>query len=331
MFTLIEEVEMSVSGVECPKLVFVVPCYNEQEGLEICMKKLLSYTKNLEDNSKISTESFILLVDDGSVDNTFEVIEKLHNENNKFKGIKFTKNYGSQNAILAGLEKAYELGADCAISIDADLQQELITVEKFLEEYKKGNDIVFGVRTKYLKKMILKSYFSKLFYKVISLLGAKIVPNHSEFRLVSSKALKILSNYKEHNIFLRGLFVDFGLKSTTVEYDIIDRAFGKTKFNYAKLTQLALNGITSFSIVPLRLVAIMGVTISFISFAIGIYALCTRYILKAYLPHWTPEIVAIAFLAGIQIFCIGVIGEYLGMIYNEVKARPRYITDIELI
>ena len=179
--------------------------------------------------------------------------------------------------------------------------------------------------------MFIKSYFSKLFYKVISALGAKIVPNHSEFRLVSSRALKILSNYREHNIFLRGLFVDFGLKSTTVEYDIIDRVFGKTKFNYAKLTQLALNGITSFSIVPLRLVAIMGVSISFVSFAFGIYALIARYIIKSYLPHWTPEIVAFALLAGIQIFCIGVIGEYLGMIYNEVKARPRYISDRELV
>jgi glycosyltransferase involved in cell wall biosynthesis len=127
------------------------------------------------------------------------------------------------------------------------------------------------------------------------------------------------------------LFVDFGLKSTTVEYDIMDRAFGKTKFNYAKLTQLALNGITSFSNVPLRLVAIMGVTISFISFAVGIYAIWARYIARSHIPHWTPEIVGIAFLAGIQIFCIGVIGEYLGMIYNEVKARPRYITDDELM
>ena len=322
---------MSLGVVECPTLAFVVPCFNEHEGLEICMKKLLSYMQGLEESSKIAQDSFIVMVDDGSIDGTFDVIEKLHNENRKFKGVKFTKNYGSQNAILAGLEKSYELGADCTISIDADLQQELGAVDKFLDEYRNGNDIVFGVRSKYLKKMFVKSYFSKLFYKIISALGAKIVPNHSEFRLVSAKALKILSNYREHNIFLRGLFVDFGLKSTTVEYDIIDRVFGKTKFNYAKLTQLALNGITSFSIVPLRLVAIMGVTISFMSFAIGIYALVARYIIKSYLPNWTPEIVAIAFLAGIQIFCIGVIGEYLGMIYNEVKARPRYILDRELV
>lgn len=315
-----------------PKLAIVVPCYNEQEALKSTSKRLLEVMGELENNSIIAKNSFIIFVDDGSVDKTFDEINELHKNNKeKIKGVKFSKNFGNQNAILAGLNCAHKLDADCAITIDADLQQDECIIKDFIDEFQKGNEIIFGIRVSDQKAGFLKDFTSKLFYKTMGLMGATIIPNHSEYRLVSKKALDILSQYGEYKLFLRGIFNEIGLKKSCVNYKMKDRKFGKTKFNWASLTSLALNGITSFSIVPLRFVAVLGVIMALISFGFGIEVIYEKFILQNTIKGWATIVVAICFFSGIQIFCLGIIGEYLGQVFNEVKARPRYIKEIELI
>lgn len=317
---------------EAPKLALIVPCYNEQEALKSTSKRLLEVMCDLENNSIISKNSFIVFVDDGSVDKTFYEIDELHKNNKeKIKGIKFSKNFGNQNAILAGLHFAHELNADCCITIDADLQQDELAIKNFIDEFKKGNEIVFGIRATPQHAGFLKDFTAKLFYKIMGFLGAKIIPNHSEYRLVSKKALDVLSQYGENQLFLRGVFNEIGLKKSCITYKIKDRKIGKTKFNWASLTSLALNGITSFSIVPLRFVAVLGIIMALISFGFGLEVIYEKFILQNTIKGWATIVVAICFFSGIQIFCLGIIGEYLGQVFNEVKARPRYIKEIELI
>ncbi len=313
-----------------PKLAIVVPCYNEMEGIESTIKKLLEYLKSLIENKIVSDKSFLYFVDDGSIDDTFGVISKYNNENKMVKGTKFTRNFGNQNAILAGMLSAKDLGADCVITIDADLQQDINVIKDFVQKYKEGFEIVLGVRTTYEKTGFIKKLTSSLFYKTMKLLGAQTTPNHSEYRLVGKKALNILSQYTEYSLFLRGVISEIGLKQTTVPYTTVEREFGKTKFNLANLTGLALDGITSASIVPLRFVAVLGIILALFSFGFGIEVMIEKYFLKNTIPGWATIVVSVCFFSGVQIFCLGIIGEYLGQIYRQVKGRPRYVKDIEL-
>ena len=313
-----------------PVLALVIPCLNEQELIGSTVETLLGVMRDLSKKDKISKDSFIYLVDDGSTDTTWHIIEAFHKKNNKIKGLKFTRNFGNQSAILAGMLHSGRLGADCVITIDADLQQDENAIEWFIDKYLLGADIVCGIRNSRDTDSFFKRLTALGFYKFMNALGVNIAENHSDFRLVSSKAIEVLSHYKESNLFLRGIFNELGLKTEYVPFDVKPRFVGKSRFKYTALISLAIKGITSFSVIPLRIVSVMGLLISLFSFGFGLWAMVEKYILKTTVQGWTTIIVIVCFIGGMQIFCTGIIGEYLGQIYKEVKARPRYLEDVEL-
>ncbi len=316
--------------MENTKLAIVIPCFNEAETLPDSLRKLWNIFNKMIDNKEISAESFVFLVDDGSEDETWDVIKTAYqNSNSKIKAVKFSRNFGNQAAIIAGLENAYKFGADAAITIDADLQQDVNKISEFIKAYEEGYDIVCGIR-KNRTDGFFKKFCANSFYKVINFLGVNIKPNHSEFRLVSRRTLEILSNYKETNLFIRGLFYDLGLKTKDIDFEVTEREFGKSKFNFLSLLALAAKGIVSFSARPLRIVFFLGFIISFISVLLAIACIVRLIFHLNYLPGLELFETWETFTAGIQILCIGVIGEYIGQILTEVKARPRYISDEEL-
>ena len=316
--------------MQTPKLAIIIPCYNEELCVESTCKRLLAVLKDLVDKQKITPDSYLYLVDDGSVDNTWNLIEKLHNENSLIKGQKFIRNYGNQKALIAGLEGVRNLGCDCVVSIDADLQQDELAIERFLDEYQKGYDIILGIRNDRKTDGFFKKTTAVMFYKVMNLLGAKIAMNHSDYRLVSKRALDILELYPEKSLFLRGVFHELGLKTSTVYFDVKPRFAGKSKFNFMSLMGLALNGITSFSIVPLRIVACFGFFMALFGFLVGLETVFEKLFFHNSPNGFATMIILLCFFGGLQIFCLGVIGEYIGQVYREVKARPRYITEKEL-
>ena len=316
--------------MQTPKLAIIIPCYNEELCVESTCKRLLEVMKDLVDKQKITPDSYLYLVDDGSVDNTWNLIEKLHNENSLIKGQKFIRNYGNQKALIAGLEGVRNLGRDCVVSIDADLQQDELAIEKFLDEYQKGYDIVLGIRNDRKTDGFFKKTTAVMFYKVMNLLGAKIAMNHSDYRLVSKHALDILELYPEKSLFLRGVFHELGLKTSTVHFNVKPRFAGSSKFNFMSLMGLALNGITSFSIVPLRIVACLGFLMALFGFLVGLETVFEKLFFHNSPNGFATMIILLCFFGGLQIFCLGVIGEYIGQVYREVKARPRYITEKEL-
>ena len=314
-----------------PKLALVIPCYNEQEVIEITVNRLLEVLSNLADNGKISHESFIYLVNDGSKDSTWEIISNLHSRcPEKVKALNFTRNFGNQRAILAGLLEVRKYNIDCCITLDADLQQDENKIAEFVEKYKDGAHIVCGVRNDRKTDGFMKKHTALAFYKVMNMLGVKIKPNHSDYRLTSKEVLNILSEYKEVNLFLRGIFYEFGYKTEYVNFDVKPRFAGVSKFSAWDLFSLAAKGITSFSVVPLRTVTCIGLLISLCSFILGLDVIWEKLHNTYTLPGWTTLVVTISFIGGIQILCIGVIGEYLGQLFQEVKSRPRYIVETEL-
>lgn len=317
--------------MEKPQLAIIIPCYNEELCIKDTVGKLFLVINDLISKGKIREDSYLYLVDDGSKDSTWNIIEQLHNENNLVKGVKFLRNYGNQKAILAGLEGARAIGCDCVVSIDADLQQDEWAIEKFIDEYQKGYDIVYGIRNNRKTDSFLKKFTAVAFYKTMNLLGAHIPMNHSDYRLISKRALEVLEMYPEKLLFLRGFFHEVGLKSTSVNFDVKPRMAGESKFNYASLMALALNGITSYSIVPLRMVAVLGFFMALIGFCVGVEAVVEKVLWNNSPSGWATIVVLLSVFGGIQLFCLGIIGEYVGQLYKEVKSRPRYIKDIELI
>lgn len=313
-----------------PTLSIIIPCFNEELLIESTVLSLFEVINSLIEKGKIQQDSYLYLVDDGSKDKTWEIIERLHNENGLVKGVKFVKNYGNQKALMAGLLGVREIGCDCVVSIDADLQQDQWAIEKFVDKFSEGYDIVSGIRNGRETDSFFKRYTAVAFYKAMNLLGAKIPVNHSDYRLVSKRALDILAQYTEKQLFLRGFFHEIGLKTAYVNFDVKPRMLGESKFNFLSLLGLALNGITSFSIIPLRVIAILGFLMALFSFGLGIEVLYEKIILDSTPKGWATQIVFQAFFGGLQLFCLGIIGEYLGQVYREVKARPRYIKDIEL-
>lgn len=313
-----------------PTLAIIIPCFNEEMLIESTVSSLFEVINAMIEKGKIQQDSYIYLVDDGSKDRTWEIIERLHKENGLVKGVKFVKNYGNQKALLAGLLGVREIGCDCVVSIDADLQQDQWAIEKFVDKFIEGYDIVSGIRNGRETDSIFKKYTALAFYKAMNLLGAKIPVNHSDYRLVSKRALDILAQYTEKQLFLRGFFHEIGLKTAYVKFDVKPRMLGKSKFNVLSLLGLALNGITSFSIVPLRIIAVLGFLMALFSFGLGIEVLYEKIVLDSTPKGWATQVVFQAFFGGIQLFCLGIIGEYLGQLYREVKARPRYIKDVEL-
>ncbi len=316
--------------MKIPKLAVIIPCFNEELCIESTVRKLLEVFNYLIGKNKIAYDSYIYLVDDGSTDSTWNIIEKMHSRNQLIKGLKFIRNYGNQKALIAGLESVNTIGCDCAVSIDADLQQDEWAIEKFIDKYMEGYDIVSGIRNDRKTDSFFKRSTAVLFYKTMNILGAKIPMNHSDYRLVSKRALCVMEEYHEKALFLRGFFHEVGLKTAYVNFDVKPRMAGESKFNFMSLMALALNGITSFSIVPLRFIAVLGFFMALFGFAAGVEAVIEKIFYNNSPNGMATTIILLCVFGGTQLFCLGIIGEYIGQVYREVKARPRYIKDIEL-
>ena len=301
------------------KLVIIAPCYNEEEIIDYSIEQLLLVLNIMIDDGLISHNSKICFVNDGSLDKTKRIIEN-HCKDNKVALIDLSKNCGQQNAILAGLNF---IDADIYVTIDADLQDDPILIIDMVKKYLDGYDVVYGCRKKRKNDSFFKKNTALLFYKFMNLIGIKIRQNHSEFRLMSRLAVEKLKEYKEKTIFLRGIVQNIGLRSCNVYYDGLNRLAGKTKYSFFKLTELAWSAITSFSILPLRLITFVGLVTSFISLLVMLYAIIS-YVKHYSIPGWTSIIMTIAFFSGIIIMSLGIIGEYLSKVLIEVKNRPLY-------
>ena len=308
-----------------PKLLLVVPCYNEQEILESTNQKLNLYFEELIGNGLIKPESKICYVNDGSRDKTWDIIEKLSLSNSRILGVKLSKNFGHQNALLAGLFE-YKGDFDCYISIDADLQDDIRAIGGMIEKYKEGSSVVYGVRDDRSNDSFFKRITAETFYKLMLKLGVPVIYNHADFRLIDNNVLEELDNYKEVNMFIRGIIPTIGYKSEKVFYKRLDREAGESKYPLKKMIVFAWNGITSFSTVPMRLVLWFGIINFFIAIGIGIYVLISKQLNLA-ISGWTSIVLPMAFFSGSNMIAIGLIGEYIGKIYEEVKSRPRYIVE----
>lgn len=303
-------------------LYIVVPCYNEEEAIEKSAERLIAKLRQLETDNMISPQSRIVLVDDGSKDRTWELIEALYEKNDSIIGLRFAHNRGHQNAILAGMMYAKDY-CDFAITIDADLQQDINAMELFISEYVSGSEIVFGVRNSRNTDSFFKKISATAFYKMMRFLGCSIYENSADYRLMSAKALDALSEYSEVNLFLRGIIPDIGLKTSVVHFDVFPREQGKSKYSLSKMATLAADGITSFSIRPIRLVFMMGALSILVGFFMIIHILYEHYF--GYTVNgWSSILMSVWLLGGAILLSLGIIGEYVGRNYMETKRRPRY-------
>lgn len=301
---------------------FVLPCYNEEAALPETVKELTAQLQSMMQSGLADENSRMLFVDDGSKDRTWELIEKFHSENPLVSGLKLAHNRGHQNALLAGLMTAKD-EADCAISLDADLQDDISILPQFVQKFQDGCDVVYGVRNKRETDTWFKRTTAEGFYKVMEKLGAEVVYNHADYRLMSKRALEALSEYKEVNLFLRGIVPLIGYRSDYVYYDRHERFAGESKYPLKKMLSFAMDGITSFSVKPLKLIANLGIFVALISVVGLLYALISHFMGNT-VAGWTAIVCSIWLLGGIQMLCLGIVGEYIGKIYNEVKARPRF-------
>lgn len=306
-----------------PILYVIIPCYNEQDVLPITAPRFLEQITKMQEQSLISTKSKILFVNDGSKDSTWEIIKKLSKENSTYLGISQSRNRGHQNSVLAGLMEAKDK-CDITISIDCDGQDDISAMTDMVKEYLNGYEIVYGVRDRRDTDTFFKKFTAISFYKFLNFMGAEVVFNHADYRLVSAKALKELSNFKECNLFLRGMIPLVGFKSTQVYYNRSERIAGESHYPLRKMLALAIDGITSLSVKPLRLISLVGFIISFLSFIYIIFSIIYA-ILGNPVAKWTSILSVVCFIDGIILASIGVVGEYIGKIYIEVKERPRYI------
>lgn len=310
-------------------LYIVVPCYNEEEVLTETTKQLKIKLENLIEKKIISSDSRVMYVNDGSKDKTWELIEKISRENKLFTGISLSRNRGHQNALLAGLMTAKDY-ADVVISMDADLQDDINAIDSMLKKYYEGCDIVYGVRSSRKKDTWFKKTTAQSFYKFMKLMGVDIVYNHADYRLTSRKVLEHFADYKEVNLFLRGMFPLIGYKSDVVYYERQERFAGTSKYPLKKMLNFAWDGITSFSVKPIRLVLTLGILIFVFSLIMTIYCIIVKLLGHA-VAGWTFLACSIWMLAGVQMLSLGIIGEYVGKMYNETKARPRYIISRNLM
>lgn len=308
---------------ELPSLVMIVPCYNEVETLPQCIEILRSLIIFLIDKKKIKENSYILFIDDGSQDQTWDRIKKASQQFHNISGIKLSANRGQQIAIIAAL--AF-IQSDISITIDVDLQDDIHCIECMIDKYQEGCEIVYGVRNDRSSDNFFKRYTANFFYKLMNVLGVNHIPNHSEFRLLSRRAAQCLLQYTERNIYIRGILPSIGFKTDKIYYSRQKRSAGKTKYSFKKLVSLALDAITSFSIIPLRLICLLGFITCLFSFFSILYALISKLCHYA-VPGWTSTALSIFFLSGVQLLSLGVIGEYIGKIYIEVKNRPKYFIE----
>lgn len=307
------------------KLYCVIPCYNEQEVLPETTKRLKEKLNELIAAGKIEESSRVILVDDGSKDRTWEMIEELHKEDKTFSGVKLSRNRGHQNALLAGLHSARGK-ADAVISMDADLQDDINAIDGFIEKYNEGCDVVYGVRSSRKKDSFFKKFTAEGFYHIMNFLGADVVFNHADYRLLSSRALKGLFEFKEVNLFLRGIVPMVGYKSDKVYYERSERFAGESKYPLKKMLAFAFEGITSLSVKPIRFIIGLGIFVFVVSILMLIYFLVQHFMGKT-VSGWTSTIVSIWAIGGLQMLSIGVIGEYIGKIYLETKERPRFLIE----
>ena len=306
-------------------LYMVIPCYNEQEVLPETSRQLKEILYDLMDRGKISLESRVLFVNDGSKDETWNIIEDLHAQDPLFLGLKLSRNKGHQNALLAGLMTAKEY-ADVTISMDADLQDDVHVIEKFMDKYYEGCDIVYGVRSSRKKDTFFKKFTAQSFYRLMMAMGVDIVYNHADCRLMSKRSLYDLEQFKEVNLFLRGIVPLIGYQSAVVTYERNERFAGESKYPLKKMLAFAMDGITSFSIKPIRMITTMGVFIFAVSIVMLIYSV-VQHFLGNTVSGWSSTMVSIWAIGGLQILSMGVIGEYVGKIYMEAKARPKFIIE----
>jgi len=303
----------------------VVPCYNEEEVLQQTIDRLLESTALLEMSDKISEPATLVFVDDGSRDGTWDIVCENSKASEQIIGIKLSHNQGHQNALMAGLMYAKDK-CDCVITIDADLQDDISVLPEFLDRFHEGNHIVYGVRNDRKSDTFFKRTTAMLFYKIMNALGANTIYNHADFRLMSRKALEALEQYEESNLFLRGIVPSIGLKSAKVFYSRQERTAGETKYTLGKMVTFALNGITDFSVKPLRIISLFGIICSVLSCGGLLYALLSHFF-GLTVPGWTAVVCSIWLLGGIQLLSIGVLGEYIGKIFSETKRRPRYFIE----
>lgn len=306
------------------KLSIVVPCYNEEEALPVTAAELERTLRGLIEQGLIAPASNVWLVDDGSRDATWKLIESLTERSEQFVGVKLSRNRGHQNALLAGLLSA---DGDAIVSIDADLQDDTAAIEQMVRAHLDGCEIVYGVRSARDQDTLFKKWTALGYYRALRMLGADIVPNHADYRLMGRGAIEALRGYGEVNLFLRGILPQLGFRSSSVFYERGTRVAGESKYPLPKMIRLALDGITSFSAVPLRLIAGLGGIVCFFSFVMTLWVLFVRLFTAKALPGWASTTVPIYFLGGIQLLCMGIIGEYVAKIYAETKSRPRYVVE----
>ena len=311
-----------------PILGIMAPCYNEEAMLNHTIDELLTLLNQLKDKEIINRDSFIAFIDDGSKDKTWQIIADAHIKDKSIKGLKLAANAGQAKALLAGL-MSFKDDADCIVTVDADLQDDISVIEEMIQKYHEGNEVVYGVRKSRDKDTFFKKQSSMTYYNFMKFMKIKMILNHAEFRLVSKRVLDTLVQFGEVNLFLRGIFPIIGFNQTIVYHDRLERLAGETKYSFRKLLSVAWESITSLSSMPLRMVSTLGFLIFIGSLFMIMYSIISKLMGYA-IQGWTSIVLPMYFLGGIQLLCIGIIGEYIAKIYNEVKSRPRYIVDKKL-
>ncbi len=312
-----------------PKLALILPCYNEENVLQKAIDKLNEVLDRLIQRGRITKNSYLVFVDDGSIDKTWQIIETYAKDRSTIKGLKLSKNRGNQNALIAGMKSVVNK-CDCLISIDVDLQQDENSIIDFIDKYLDGFEVVLGIRNNRSTDGLFKKFSALGFYKFMQSMGVNIIKNHSDYRLLSNKANKALLEFKEVNLFLRCLVSLIGFRTDYVYFDVKDRFAGESKYTLSKLFSLAWDGITSFSIKPLRLITMIGAMVFLFSFIMSIYIFSVFFITDTPLPGWASTVLPIYFMGGVQVLSIGIVGEYIGKIYTETKARPKFFIEKEI-
>jgi len=311
----------AIPTVTTPSLAIVVPCYNEEESLPKTIQILNELLDRLIASNKIAANSKNYFVDDGSRDNTWALLRETALQNQKVIAIKLSRNKGHQNALYAGLCTTLE---DITVSIDADLQDDSANIEKMVDEYLKGSEVVYGVRSARKTDTFFKRFTAEGYYHTMRTMGVDLIFNHADFRLLSRRALEALKEYKESNLFLRGIVREVGFKSSLVEYERQARELGESKYPLRKMLSFAWKGITAFSAVPLRMITVLGLCSGIASFVLILWVLAIRFFSESAVPGWASILLPLLFIGSVQLLCLGVIGEYMAKIYEEVKGRPKY-------
>ena len=305
-------------------LAIVIPCYNEEKVLPETTKRLLALLDGLQDQGKVSADSRIYFVDDGSRDRTWALIEEHAADDARVGGIKLSRNHGHQNALLAGL---LTVDGDAVVSIDADLQDDIGVIKNMVGAYLDGKDVVYGVRKERAADTVFKRGTARAYYKLLKRMGVDVVFDHADYRLMSRRTLEALKEYNEVNLFLRGVIPTIGFSSTVVTYDRSERFAGESKYPLSKMIALAVDGITSFSSLPLRMIAGLGIIIFLLSLMLSGWVIWIRFVSGDAVPGWASSVLPMYFLAGVQLLSIGMVGEYVAKIYMETKRRPRFIIE----